>query len=178
MKVTKRDTGELVLAVPEAWNVSSALAEGRDVGHPLIFSLAHDDAVKLALAIAVIPTPDTMDPHVAVPRDLLEELVYAASHGLDILYGSEAIGLEKTLAQAKTYLPEEEATPKQVCPNCGSTKSSWLVHKQAGPHAPPQPHNRMSLNDVQVLVIRACDDCSETLERMDAEDFIDKVVHT
>lgn len=108
MKVTKLDNGALHVDVPEVLSVSSAMAEGRDVGSPLGFQIQHDDAVRLALLIVTIPAPDTMDPHVAVPRDLLEELVHAAGHGLDILSGTEAIRLEKTLVDAKALLPADD----------------------------------------------------------------------
>lgn len=64
---------------------------------------------------------------------------------------------------------------QNICPNCGSTNLRWHVYKQAGPHAPPQPHNRMSLNDVQVLALRACEECSETIETMDIEDWMEQV---
>jgi hypothetical protein len=33
------------------------------------------------------------------------------------------------------------------CTNCGSTDLKWTAYKTAGPHAPPQPHNLMNLND-------------------------------
>lgn len=67
------------------------------------------------------------------------------------------------------------AVVHEVCPNCFGTNLRWHVHKQAGPHAPPQPHNRMGLNDVQVLALLACEDCSETVKTMDMDDYVEKV---
>ena len=104
MQVTKKDNGVLVLDVPEASNVSSALAEARDVGRPLIFDLDHDNAVRLALLIAVIPPPDGPAPVLVIERGLLEELVHAGSFCLDVLYGTEAARAEETLRQAKELL--------------------------------------------------------------------------
>jgi hypothetical protein len=108
MKVTKQDDGTLFIDAPESISVSSALAEARSSGSPLSFTIDHNDAVKLALLIAVIPAPDTADPQVVVPRALLEELVDAAGWSLDSLTGSQARRYEEAIEQAKALLPPDE----------------------------------------------------------------------
>lgn len=56
-----------------------------------------------------------------------------------------------------------QTVPRDPCPNCGGATFTWSVVVVAGPHAPPQPHNRMGLHDVQPLAVLGCADCSETL---------------
>lgn len=51
MKVTEQAHDTVFVNVPEALSVSSALAEGRDTGSPLSFSLSRDDAVRLGHAL-------------------------------------------------------------------------------------------------------------------------------
>ena len=73
----------------------------------------------------------------------------------------------QTLAEYP-YMGDTVRDPS-ACPNCGESDFTWNVFVFANDSAPG--HNLMGLHDVHVTALRSCDNCSEDVGKLDANEI-------
>jgi hypothetical protein len=56
------------------------------------------------------------------------------------------------------------------CPNCGSYALTWDVAMSGGRLLPPGTVHQLSVSDTSCVFFLGCDECSETVRTVTAED--------
>jgi hypothetical protein len=56
------------------------------------------------------------------------------------------------------------------CPNCGSYELKWDVSMAATRNLPPGSVHQLSLGDTSCIFFLGCEECSETVRTVTAED--------
>lgn len=57
------------------------------------------------------------------------------------------------------------------CPNCGSRELSWGTSMAVSRNLPPGSVHQLSLGDTSCVFFLGCDECSETVRTVTAEDI-------
>lgn len=105
--------------------------------------------------------PDTMNQRISPDRVQIPENVDQAKAMI-------MIGLD----WVKSNAPEElKATrPNRTCPLCESPELTW--HFSLEPQSGAPQDGRLRLHDVRGMFYLGCDHCSETLEALSVEDYL------